>query len=238
MVIKVERTKTGIEGLDEILKGGFPKDRTILLTGGPGSAKTTFSTQFLTKGAREFDEPGIYVTLGERPENLIENLNWFDFGINDLINKKKIAFLDLSIGAGGKKMDIEILKNTLASTVKEMGAKRIVIDSITQMIVHMNTEEIREKLAMFSNFSGDFNCSTLLISEMPLGKKSISVFGIEEFVVDGVIILHHTKRDDIRIRGLEVLKMRGTEHGNRIYPLTFSKAGLEVSPEGKIFEEF
>lgn len=237
-MMKVERTKTGIDGLDEILKGGFPRNRTILVTGGPGSAKTTFAMQFLCSGAREFNEPGIYVTLGEQPKNVIENLAWFDLGIDDLVNQKKMAFLDLSIAAGGKKIDVEILSNTLATTVRDMGAKRIVIDSVTQMIMSLSIDEIREKLALFSNFSGDLNCTTILISEMPVGKQTISVFGVEEFVVDGVIILHHMQRGDVRIRGIEVLKMRGTDHGNRIYPLTFSKSGLEAQPEGRIFEEF
>lgn len=234
----MERTKTGIGGLDEILKGGFPRNRTILVTGGPGSAKTTFCVQFLCNGAREFNELGIFVTLGEQPKSIIENLAWFDFGIDDLVSQKKIAFLDLSIGAGGNKMDVEILRNTLATTVRDMGAKRIVIDPITAMIIHLGTGEIREKLTTFSNFSNDLKCTTILASEMPVGKQSISVFGVEEFAVDGVIILHHMQRGDVRIRGLEVLKMRGTEHGNRIYPLTFSKGGLEVQPEGRVFEEF
>lgn len=234
----MERTKTGIGGLDGILKGGFPKNRTIMVTGGPGSAKTTFSMQFLCNGAREFNEPGIYVTLGERPEDIMENLAWFDFGIEDLVSQKKIAFLDLSIAAGAKKTDVEILRNTLAATVRDIGAKRIVIDSITAMMISLGTDEIREKLTTFSNFSSDFKCTTFLISEMPVGKKSISVFGIEEFAVDGVIILHHMQQGDVRIRGIEVLKMRGTDHGNRIYPLTFGKGGLEAQPEGRIFEEF
>jgi KaiC/GvpD/RAD55 family RecA-like ATPase len=234
----VKRTKTGIPGLDGILNGGFPKNRSILVTGGPGSAKTTFSMQFLCNGAREFNEPGVYVTLGERPRDIIENLSWFDFGIDDLLKEKKIAFIDLSIGVGGNERDVEILRNTLATTVREMGAARIVIDPITAMIIHLETGEIREKLITFSNFSNDLKCTTLLVSEMPVGKHSISVFGVEEFAVDGVIILHHMQRGDVRIRGLEVLKMRGTEHGNRIYPLAFSRRGLGIQPEGRIFEEF
>lgn len=234
----MERTKTGIPGLDEILKGGFPSNRTVMVTGGPGSAKTTFAMQFLCNGAREFNETGIYVTLGEEPTNIIENLAWFDLGIDDLIAQKKITFLDLSIAAGSDRLDIEILKNTLSTTVRDIDAERIVIDPITAMIINMTTAEAREKLTIFSNFAHDLNCTTLLTSEMPVGKQSISVFGIEEFIVDGVIILHHMQRGDVRIRGLEVLKMRGTDHGNRIYPLAFSKSGLEVQPEGRVFEEF
>ena len=78
MVIEVERTKTGNDGLDGVLKGGFPKDRTVLVTGGPGSAKTTFCMQFLCNGIKEYDEPGIYATIGESPKNIIENACEYD----------------------------------------------------------------------------------------------------------------------------------------------------------------
>jgi circadian clock protein KaiC len=244
-VIKVEKTKTGNDGLDGILKGGFPKNRTILVTGGPGSAKTTFCMQFLCNGIKEHNEPGIYATLGESPKSIIENLAWFDFGIEELIDEKKLAFLDLSFAAGIKKgtsgqqkADIDILRNTIAATAREMNAERIVIDSVTAMVVSLSTGEIRQKLTAFSNLSGDLKCTTLITSEMPVGTQSISVFGIEEFIADGVIILHHIQQKDVRIRGIEVLKMRGTEHGHRIYPFQLSKKGLEVLPEGRIFEEF
>lgn len=234
----MDRVNTGIKGLDEVIQGGFPRERTILVTGGPGSAKTTFAMQFLCAGAREFDEPGIYVTLGESPQNIMENLAGFGLGIEELVKEKKIVFLDLSLLAGSKKVDIDILKNSLATAVKEIGAKRIVIDSITQMVIHLGEDEIRAKLADFSKFSQEFACSTIFISELPLGKQGISVFGVEEFIVDGVIILHNTQKGDVRVRGLEVLKMRGTDHGNRIYPVTFGTSGLEINPEGRVFEDF
>jgi circadian clock protein KaiC len=244
-VIEVEKTKTGNKGLDGILKGGFPKNRTILVTGGPGSAKTTFCTQFLCNGVTEYDEPGIYVTIGESPKNIIENMAWYDFDIEGLIDEKKLTFLDLSFAtgnkmgtAGGQKADIEILRNTISATAREMNAKRIVIDSVTAMVISLSIEEIREKLMAFSNLSQELKCTTLLTSEMPVGKQSISVFGIEEFIVDGVIILHHIQQRDVRIRGIEVLKMRGTDHGHRIYPFQLSKAGLDVQSEGRVFEEF
>lgn len=234
----LEKTKTGIAGLDEVLKGGFPRNRTILVTGGPGSAKTTFTMQYLCAGAREFNEPGIYVTLGESPRNIIENLGTFKMDLEEMVGQQKIVFLDLSLEAGSKKVDIDILKDTLAATVRKVGAKRIAIDSITQMMIYMGADQIRDKIAVFSNFAQELGCSTVLISEMPLGGKGISVFGVEEFMADGVIILHNTQRQDVRVRGLEVLKMRGSDHGNRIYPVTFGTSGLEIDPEGRVFEDF
>lgn len=244
-MVKVDRTNTGIKGLDEILNGGFPKNRTIMVTGGPGSAKSTFCTQFLCNGARDYDEPGIYVTLGESPETLIENLSYFDFGLADLVENGKLTFLDLSINARGKegvftdnKIDINLMSKTLRAVKEKVGAKRIVIDPITAMMISFDINEIREKLTAFASFSNVLECTTLMTSEIPTGKETISIFGVEEFVVDGVVIMHHMQQKDVRIRGIEVLKMRGTDHGHRIYPINFTKQGLEVSPEGRIFEEF
>ncbi len=240
----MDRTNAGIKGLDEILNGGFPRNRTIMVAGGPGSAKSTFCMQFLCNGAREYDEPGIYVTLDESPENLISDFSYYEFDIEDLVEKGKITFLDLSLRAKGEggfvdnKMDINILSKTLGAVKEKVGAKRIVIDPITAMVISLDIKEIREKLTAFSNFSSDLMCTTLLASEIPTGKKTISLFGVEEFVVDGVVILHHIQQKDVRIRGIEILKMRGTDHGHRIYPINFTKHGLEVSPEGRIFEEF
>lgn len=241
----MDRTNAGIKGLDEVLNGGFPRNRTIMVTGGPGSGKSTFCMQFLCNGAREYDEPGIYVTLGEPPKSLIDNLSYFDFGISDLVDDGKLSFLDLSITAGERggvfvsnKLDINLLSTTLCVVKEKVGAKRIVIDPINAMIISLDISEIREKLAAFANFSNELECTTLMTSEIPTGKETISVFGVEEFVVDGVVIMHHIQQKDVRIRGIEILKMRGTDHGHRIYPVNFTKQGLEVSPEGRIFEEF
>ncbi len=241
----MDRTNTGIKGLDEILNGGFPKNRTIMVAGGPGSAKSTFCMQFLCNGARDYDEPGIYVTLDESPENLIVDLSYYGFGIDDLVENGMLTFLDLSLKATEKgggptnnRMDIDILSKTLSLVKKKVDAKRIVIDPLTAMMISLDTNEIREKLTVFANFSNELKCTTLMASEIPTGKETISLFGIEEFIVDGVVILHHIQQKDVRIRGIEILKMRGTEHGHRIYPINFTKQGLEVSPEGRIFDDF
>lgn len=234
----MERTKTGIKGLDGILQGGFPRNRSIMVTGGPGSAKTTFGMQYLCKGAREFGEPGVFVTLGETPRVIMEDLASFNFGIQELVEDGKITFLDLSMASGSEKTDINFLRSSLSSNVREVGARRVVIDPITALVINMSNKEIREKLIYFSNLSEELECTTIFTSEMPTGKQVISTFGIEEFTFDGVIILHNMQRGDVRVRGLEVLKMRGTDHGNKIYPLSFTDEGLEVNTEGKIFEEF
>ena len=236
-----ERIVTGIDGLDKILGGGFPKSRTILLAGGPGCGKTILSTQFLCNGARLYSETGVYVTLGETPRGIVQNLSSFDFKINELVMQRKLAFIDLSISGAlrrqaeaGKKIDFAVLKDLIRPVVEELGAKRLVIDPITAMGINRDLPEIRERLTEFATFASDFGCTTLLVSETPIDQNIISVFGVEEFVVDGVIVLHNMRRGGTRVRGVEIVKMRGTDHGAHIYPVQFSRQGLLVFPEERV----
>ncbi len=236
-----DRIVTGIDGLDKILGGGFPKGRTILLAGGPGCGKTILSTQFLCNGARLYDETGVYVTFGETPRGIVQNLSSFDFKINELILQKKMAFIDLSISGvlrrqaeAGKTIDFAVLKDLIRPVIEELSAKRLVIDPITAMGINRDLPEIRARLTEFATFASDFGCTTLLVSETPIDQNIVSVFGVEEFVVDGVIVLHNMRRGGTRVRGVEIVKMRGTNHGAHIYPVQFGGSGILVFPEERI----
>lgn len=238
---KSKRIITGIDGLDKILNGGFPKGRTILLAGGPGCGKTVFSVQFISNGAKLYDETGIYVTLGETPKNILNNLSFFDFEINNLVAQKKMAFIDISISSAirrtadsGEKIDFGILKDMIKPLVDELGAKRLVIDPITAMAINRNDMEIRDRLMEFTLFGTDFGCTTMLVSEIPIDQSIVSVFGVEEFVVDGVVVLHNMRKGGTRIRGIEIVKMRGTNHGAQIYPIKFDNTGITVFPDENI----
>lgn len=238
---KSNRILTGIEGLDKILNGGFPRGRTILLAGGAGCGKTVFSAQYISNGVKLYDEPGIYVTLGETPKNILNNLSFFDFKITNLVAQKKMAFIDISISGSirrtadsGEKIDFGILKDMIRPLVDELGAKRLVIDPITAMAINRDDSEIRDRLMEFTLFGTDFGCTTILVSEIPIDQNIVSVFGVEEFVVDGVVILHNMRKGGTRVRGIEIIKMRGTNHGAQIYPIKFDNTGLTVFPDENI----
>ena len=90
-------TSTGIAGADKILgEKGIPRGHSILVAGGPGSGKTTFAMQFLYKGVTEYNEPGIYISLDEDPEDVKKNTSKFGWDLGKLEQEKKLAFINVS----------------------------------------------------------------------------------------------------------------------------------------------
>ena len=85
----LEKSPTGIAGLDEITGGGLPQGRTTIVCGGPGCGKTMLGIEFLVRGAMEFDEPGVLMAFEETPEDIARNVASLGFDINDLGSKKE-----------------------------------------------------------------------------------------------------------------------------------------------------
>src|SRR5713226_10561952 len=135
------RTPTGIPGLDKLLSGGLPKGRTILLSGGPGTGKTILSSQFLVNGILDYEEPGIYISLDESKQHVLEEMLDFGWDLEELENSKKLVFLEASpmrylpaeikvgkLTVGRKEFSMATLIEMIRTSVKEIGAKRIVVD--------------------------------------------------------------------------------------------------------------
>jgi len=238
----LERISTGIKGLDELIEGGIPRNRTILVAGATGSGKTIFSMQFLYNGALESNEPGVYVTLDERPDLIREDMENFGWDIKDLEEQRKLVIIDASIGRLGlpsneehaivdtsfdyKKLMLETIK-----TCKAIGAKRLVIDSVATMGMYFKNQDdarlaILEMMYMFSKIG----VTTLMVSEIEQDTKKYSRFGVEEFVADGAFILKYL---DTGVQGINrtflVRKMRATNHSSNIHPLEITKKGIEIT---------
>src|SRR5690349_53007 len=84
------KTPTGIEGLDEVTHGGFPKGRTTLVCGSAGCGKTLFGMQFLAKGITEYNEPGVLMSFEESKDDLTQNVKSLGIDIDKLIKDKKL----------------------------------------------------------------------------------------------------------------------------------------------------
>jgi circadian clock protein KaiC len=124
---------TGIEGLDEILNGGFPRRRVILVTGGPGTGKTVFATQYLYHGAVNLGEKGVFISLEEPIERIKENMANFGFNLEKLIKAGKLSFVELTpiqfttIKPSGL---IHLIREKVTPEVK-----RLVIDPLTTIML-------------------------------------------------------------------------------------------------------
>ncbi len=233
----VERIKSGIPGLDELVSGGLPKGSNILLSGAAGTGKTIMATQFLYNGATKYGEPGLYVTLEGSVREISWNMESFQWDIRKLQDQGLFTLYKLNLGFIQDKDLLEKMVNDQLSEiekrVEEIQAKRLVIDSTTVFGAYMETGLLRSTLFQFCDKLKAFGCTTLLTSETQPTKTSFSAYGVEEFVVDGILALYFTPPN----RSIFVRKMRGTDHSKNPHPLQLDGSGISVNPKDNILWE-
>ncbi|MFQ6052127.1 MAG: ATPase domain-containing protein [Candidatus Hydrothermarchaeota archaeon] len=234
----MEKVNTGIKGFDEILGGGLPRESNILIVGGPGTGKTMFCLQYLYKGAYDYNEPGIYISLEEREKDLKRNVESFGWDLDSLINQGKLEIMDVSTtlvdeyegsDISLRVIDIGSLINIIFERVKSLKAQRVAIDSIpTLFLQYDNLSSVRNNIFRLCNLLLTIGCTTLLCSQAGIGQ--IGKFGIEEYIAQGVIVLNLQRSGDKLVRSLYVRKMRGCDHSMYVHP-------FEITPEEGIVLE-
>ncbi|MEM2047237.1 MAG: ATPase domain-containing protein [Candidatus Jordarchaeales archaeon] len=228
-----ERTPTGIRGFDELVRGGLFKGATYLLSGVSGAGKSIFCLEFLYHGAAEFDEPGLYVSLEEHLDSILRNARNFKWNLKSLIDRQMLVLLDLSVVAVGEKalslntdvFALDGLYATMESVVKEGGIKRVVLDPISVLFLQYgNVGVVRRELNVISGMLKRHGCTSIFVTETEYGKPSITRFGVEEFMADGVFLLYWEPEGDKRSRYIEIYKMRGSPHyeGKKRFSITDS----------------
>ncbi|MEM1589179.1 MAG: ATPase domain-containing protein [Candidatus Bathyarchaeia archaeon] len=198
---------TGVNGLDNVLDGGFPKGSLVVLVGNPGTGKTVFSACFLYIGAANHGEKGIYASFAENKEAFIENMRSFGWDFERLERERLFRFLDMLTV---KEQAVSSVLNMIISKVERLGAERLVLDSFSAMAQAFK-EPIDARIivhTVLSKLIRGMGCTTLLIKET-YGDYSKNIFGAEEFVADGVIRLSTEELEGLRLRSLEILKLRG-----------------------------
>jgi KaiC/GvpD/RAD55 family RecA-like ATPase len=236
----MKRVPTGIPGFDELIEGGFPEGASILLGGGPGAGKTIFAMQYIYEGARSFNEPGLYVTLETGLKDITWNMQSFSWDIKSMQDKNlmKIYRLNLNRSHSQEEIEQQIEKelSIITKMVDSIDAKRLVIDSVTSFGVWISEHgALRNIIFEFVNRLKETGCTTLLTSEIPgedrntIGYK-FSAYGVEEFVVDGVVGLYFTPPN----RSIFVRKLRGTNHSKSVHSFDVVDTGIEVRPKDEI----
>ena len=223
----VERVRSGVEGLDRLMDGGFLRGDVILLAGNTGSGKTIFSVEFICEGATQYGEPGVFVTFEEDAETLKRNMLGFGFDLERLEREGLIRVLDLeAIKGSGLSANIEFI----LSAVREMKAKRLVIDSLTAFLTACQEKfEYRMLMHLFYKILKKLGCTTIATCSVPTGLNTLGL-GIEEFIADSVITLESTVRNgQLKTRFL-VRKMRGTNHSKKYHEVVIDRKGLKIVP--------
>jgi circadian clock protein KaiC len=230
---RLQKAPTGIKGLDIIVDGGFPLGRTTLICGGPGCGKTLLATEFLVRGAQEFNEPGVFMAFEETAEELTRNVAALGIDLAELVAEQKI-FIDYvriersEIEETGD-YDLEGLFIRLASAIAEVGAKRVVLDTLETIFAGFSNESIlRSELRRLFRWLKDQGVTAVVTGER--GEKSLTRYGLEEYISDCVILLENRVEKKIANRILRVVKYRGSSHGSDEYPFLIGDDGLWVQP--------
>ena len=231
MKVEVERTQTGIPGFDALCNGGIPKGSLIVLSGDPGSGKTIFCLQFLHNGVVDFNEPGVYISLEETKEEILNTGSVFGWDFRKLIQDHKIEVNTIEL------YDFDKLRDAIEDTVARIDAKRVVIDPGVIFRLYFERElDARKRILGLGKMLKRIGATSVITNEISLNKES-SLYGLEEYVADGVILLYHTKVDDRFVRSTTILKMRNTKIAERLHPIEITPNGILVASNKDLFEQ-
>lgn len=233
----LERVKTGIEAFDDLVMGGLPRGRTTIVGGTPGSGKTVFATQFLAYGITDHQEAGVFVTFEESPDEIEVNMASFGWDIRRWREQSKLVFVDASPQDRDEMVvgdfDLAGLLARILHAVRTANAKRIVLDSLTQLFNHFVSDQtsVRRELLRIAAALKKVGLTVLMTAERNSEYGEISRHRIEEFVADNVVILRNALDKERRRRTIEVLKMRGSRHVEGEVPITLvENQGLVAVP--------
>jgi len=228
------KAATGITGLDEVTLGGLPRGRPTLVCGGPGCGKTLLAIQFLVNGATRYDEPGVFVAFEETGEDLAQNVASLGFDLPQLAAQKKLALEYVRVERSEIQetgdYDLEGLFVRIAYAVSQVGAKRVVLDTIESLFAGLTNEAIiRAELRRLFRWFKDKGLTVVITGEQGSG-PGLTRQGLEEYVSDCVIFLDHRTTAQLSTRRLRVVKYRGSVHGTNEYPFLIDADGISVIP--------
>jgi circadian clock protein KaiC len=227
------KSPTGIEGLDEITEGGFPKGRPTLICGGAGCGKTLLSMQFLIKGITEFGENGVFMSFEEPSNDLSLNVRSLGFDLEKLKADKKLVVDHVRVERSeieeAGEYDLDGLFIRLAHAIDTVKATRVVLDTIESLFSGLDNQAIlRAELRRLFHWLKEKGVTAVITGER--GEATLTRQGLEEYVSDCVIVLDHRVIEQVSTRRLRIVKYRGSTHGTNEYPFLIDKDGISVLP--------
>ena len=227
------KAPTGISGFDDVTFGGLPVGRPSLVCGGAGCGKTLFAVTFLVNGATQFGEPGVFMSFEERAEDLSANVASLGYNLDGLVAEGKLAIDHVRVERAEieetGEYDLEGLFIRLGYAVDNIGAKRVVLDTIETLFAGLSDAAIlRAELRRLFGWLKDRGLTTVITGER--GDGGLTRQGLEEYVSDCVILLDNRVEDQVTTRRLRVVKYRGSAHGTNEYPFLIDEDGISVLP--------
>jgi len=248
-----ESVPTGVEGLDELIDGGFPKGRIILVLGGPGTGKTILASQFLYKGISQYNENGIFVSLDESKNHFYSEMLKFGWDFQKVEEEGKFLFIDATrlsrvailkekmlkeeaSSLRGKQLQIDRLIEELQAKIQQIGAKRVVLDTLASLFYRF-LEPIERRTAAVDLIESlsDLGATTIVTTELSYLGLERNLMD-EEFLVHGVIMMQTLFSGGTTTRALQVEKMRGAKVNPNLVPYTIDRNGIEIFPAMSVFK--
>ncbi|HEY0233190.1 MAG TPA: circadian clock protein KaiC [Dokdonella sp.] len=229
----LEKSATGIAGLDDLTFGGLPAGRPSLICGGAGCGKTLFAISYLVNGAVKFGEGGVFMSFEERAADLEANVASLGYDLSELVARKQLAIDHVHIERSeieeSGEYDLEGLFVRLAHAIDAVGAKRVVLDTIEALFSGLTDSVVlRAEIRRLFGWLKDRGVTAIITAER--GEGTLTRYGIEEYVSDCVILLDNRVTDQVTTRRLRVVKYRGSAHGTNEYPFLIDADGISVLP--------
>ena len=228
----LEHCPTGIDGLDVITSGGLPRGRTTLVAGGPGCGKTLLATEFLVRGAA-MGEPGVFFAFEETAEELTVNVASLGWDLQRLCADGKLVVDHVKVErehiSQTGDYDLSALFIRLGFAIDQIGAKRVVLDTLEVLFSALDdTAMLRAELRRLFAWLKERDVTAIVTAER--GEGRLTRHGLEEYVSDCVISLDHRVDEQLAVRRLRVVKLRGSSHGTNEYPFLIDGSGFSVVP--------
>lgn len=229
----LQKSPTGIRGLDELTGGGLPKGRPTLLCGAAGCGKTLLAMEFLVRGALDSGEPGVFMSFEENSAELETNFASLGHDLRALVARKQLALefvhVERSEIEETGEYDLEGLFIRLGQAIDGIGAKRVVLDTVEALFSGLaNTAILRAELRRLFRWLKGKGVTAVITGER--GEESLTRYGLEEYVADCVIMLDHRVEGQMATRRLRIVKYRGSTHGTSEYPFLIDEGGISILP--------
>ncbi len=226
----VELLKTGVSGLDQILKGGLRRNSSILVTGAPGTGKTIFALQFIYYGAKTYNENGIFITTEENLEDIRQFAKNLGMDTSSMEKQEKIIFVQKPIVS--LKGGLSSIKGLL-DLIKKRNVKRVALDSLIffdylYSSINDDRMEFRRHVLIFLHQMKRAGVTFLAVNERSITDLDRLKYNMMDFVFEGFLILSRIRKGSYFERVITVAKIRGQDHSLDVYPLTINNDGLKI----------